>query len=83
MPYIARNHNADITMPIAMDGRMLEYGVPLPLPSAPVEFDGPREYHYWSFEGDSIRIVCGTTDGSDPRTTRCAERSARVFKPVE
>lgn len=68
---------------VGMDGRMLEYGVPLPLPSAPVEFDGPREYHYWSFEGNSIRIVCGTTDGSDPKTTRCAERSARVFKPVE
>lgn len=68
---------------VGMDGRMLEYGVPLPLPSAPVEFDGPREYHYWSFEGNSIRIVCGTTDGSDPKTTRCAERSARVFKPVD
>ncbi|HXT00903.1 MAG TPA: hypothetical protein VN915_09535 [Elusimicrobiota bacterium] len=68
---------------IGFDGRVLEYDVPLPLPSAPVEFDGPREYHYWSFEGDSLRIVCGTTDGSDPRATRCAERSARVFKPVE
>lgn len=67
---------------VGFDGRMLEYDIPLPLPSAPVEFDGPREYHYWTFEGDSLRIVCGTTDGSDPKTTRCAERSARVFKPV-
>jgi hypothetical protein len=68
---------------VGFDGRVLEYDVPLPLPSAPVEFDGPREYHYWTFEGDSLRIVCGATDGSDPRTTRCAERCARVFKPVE
>ena len=56
--------------------------MPLPLPSAPVEFDGPREYHYWTFEGDSLRIVCGSVDGSDPRTTRCAQRAGRVFKPA-
>ena len=68
---------------VGFDGRDLEYGLPLPLPSAPVEFDGPNEYHYWTLEGEGLRIVCGTLDGSDPKASRCAERARRVFTPVE
>ena len=68
---------------VGFDGRELEFGVPLPLPNAPVEFDGPREYHYWSVAGASLRLVCGTVDGSDPGLTRCARRARRVFAPVD
>ena len=67
---------------VGFDGRMLEYDVPLPLPDAPVEFDGAAEYHYWSLEGSSLRLVCGTVDGSDPKLTRCAQWAGRVYAPA-
>ena len=68
---------------VGFDGSVLEYDVPLPLPNAPVEFDGPREYHYWSLEGESLRFICGTTDKSDPGLTRCADRARRVFTQAQ
>ena len=68
---------------VGYDGRELENGIPLPLPNAPVEFDGGSEYHYWSREGESLRLVCGTVDGSDPKLTRCAQRAGSVFASAD
>ncbi|MFI5363224.1 MAG: hypothetical protein ACHQ49_14755 [Elusimicrobiota bacterium] len=68
---------------VGYDGREFENGVPLPLPNAPVEFDGDGEYHFWSLEGASLRLVCGTVDGSDPKLTRCAQWARSVFTPAE
>ncbi|MFI5346773.1 MAG: hypothetical protein ACHQ51_10400 [Elusimicrobiota bacterium] len=68
---------------VGFDGRDLEIDAPLPLPYTPVEFDGAEEYHYWSLEGNSLRLVCGATDGSDPKNTRCAAKARGRFTPVE
>jgi hypothetical protein len=67
---------------VGFDGRVLEYDVPLPLPDAPVEFDGPGEYHYWSLEGQNLRLVCGTDDGSEPKLSRCAQWAGRIYAPA-
>ena len=64
---------------VGLDGRDLEFGVPLPLPGTPVEFDGVEEFHYWSLEGKNLRLVCGSLDGKDPKLTRCAAKSRGRF----
>ena len=69
---------------VGYDGRELDVGVPMALANTPVEFDGEREFHYWSLGGGrSLLFVCGSLDGGDPRDTRCARKAGSVFDPVK
>ena len=68
---------------VGFDGRDLETDAPIPLAYTPVEFDGAEEYHYWGLVGNTLRLVCGATDGRDPKRTRCADKARRVFTPAE
>jgi len=61
-----------------LDGRMIEPGAPLALAVTPPVFDGPSEYHYWTLIGTQLVLACGSTEGGNPRTTRCAATAAAL-----
>jgi hypothetical protein len=62
----------------AVDGHIVEPDAPLALAVSPPVFDGPREYHYWSLSGQNLHLACGSTEGGDPRSTRCAAVAQRL-----
>lgn len=56
---------------VGLDGEIAETGVPMPLVPAPCVFDG-EEYHYWSFWGGKLLLVCGNAQGPKVPRSRCA-----------
>ena len=66
---------------VGLDGALTESGAPLPLPPAPVEFDGTDEYHYWSVDGKRLRLVCGSAAGPRAPKTRCEGVARRAGWP--
>jgi hypothetical protein len=71
--FVATDENATIGR-IMVDGEVVEENAPAPVGDAHAVFDGEKEFHYLGSKSgdDSISLVCGTVDGSDPRRTRCA-----------